>query len=536
VSTRPDPAAPGRHGRNPAGDPVSVIVSTIRDVDEDLDPALIEAALTTAGARPTRLRQLAQALADRREVLTDGRSPAPQCIGDLLIALRKAGATRISAPVCATCGRQMSTAQRVGQDSCCPGCKRERLLEQCAGCGKTKPVNTRGPDGRAYCWSCSQKQARDPVADIVTAVTTIDPGLPADVITAAAARAAPGTMALRKLAWAVRDRPGLLTGEGASTTVLSVLRLIDALADAGAIGVVKPACPRCGRAKKLQGKLDQVRVCASCYARSRAVTCSRCGHLRPPHTRDADGRPVCSNCRARDPANQEKCAGCGRVSPVVARTDDGPWCRYCRAGQAIAVCFLCRRTRACEISAATGQPWCTACKQYWSHCAGCGTFAPIYAGSRARPLCARCHNPDPAFWKRCRVCQQTWQLSTTPCKRCALSAKITYLLSGGTSTIRDGLAPLHQALMAVERPATVWHWLELPRVRSLLAALGHDHRPLTHEILDALPEGRTLDHLRSVLVAAGALPARDERLVRLERWMTQAIAARDAADERQILH
>src|SRR5690349_20842683 len=85
----------------------------------------------------------------------------------------------------------------------------------------------------------------------------------------------------------------------------------------------------------------------------------------------------------------------------------------------------------------------------------------------------------------------------------ALSGKITDLLSGGTSTIRDGLAPLHQALMAVERPATVWHWLELPRVRSLLAALGHDHRPLTHEILDGLPEGDTLEHLRSVLVAAG---------------------------------
>lgn len=143
---------------------------------------------------------------------------------------------------------------------------------------------------------------------------------------------------------------------------------------------------------------------------------------------------------------------------------------------------------------------------------------------------------NPAFWKRCPVCQQTWQLSTVPCQRCALSGKITDLLSGGTSTIRDGLAPLHQALMAVERPATVWHWLELPRARSLLAALGHDHRPLTHEILDGLPEGNTLEHLRSVLVAAGALPARDERLVRLERWMTQAIAARDAADERQILH
>jgi len=105
------------------------------------------------------------------------------------------------------------------------------VREQCAGCGKAKPVNTRGPDGRAYCWSCAQKDARDPVADIVTAVTSIDPGLPADVVTAAAVQAAPGKMAVRKLAWALRERPALLTGDGASTTVLSVLRLIDALAE-----------------------------------------------------------------------------------------------------------------------------------------------------------------------------------------------------------------------------------------------------------------------------------------------------------------
>jgi hypothetical protein len=194
--------------------------------------------VTRVGGRRARMRQLAQALAGRPGVLTDGRSPAPQCVGDLLIALRKAGATRISPPVCATpgCGREMSSAQRHGQDWCCSGCKRERLREECATCGKTKPVNTRGPDGRGYCWACSRKDARDPVADIVTVVTTIDPGVPADVVTAAAVRAAPGMMACRKLAWALRERPGLLTGDGASAPVLSVLRLIDAWPTSARLG------------------------------------------------------------------------------------------------------------------------------------------------------------------------------------------------------------------------------------------------------------------------------------------------------------
>src|SRR6266702_2671609 len=45
------------------------------------------------------------------------------------------------------------------------------------------------------------------------------------------------------------------------------------------------------------------------------------------------------------------------------------------------------------------------------------------------------------------------------------------------------------------------------------------YRPLTHTALDELPDSKTLRHLRSVLVATGALPARDEHLAQLERWI-----------------
>jgi hypothetical protein len=56
---------------------------------------------------------------------------------------------------------------------------------------------------------------------------------------------------------------------------------------------------------------------------------------------------------------------------------------------------------------------------------------------------------------------------------------------------------------------------------------------LAHEALDTLPPGRTLVHLRSMLVAAGALPARDERLVALERWIGQVIAGRTSPEHRR---
>lgn len=49
------------------------------------------------------------------------------------------------------------------------------------------------------------------------------------------------------------------------------------------------------------------------------------------------------------------------------------------------------------------------------------------------------------------------------------------------------------------------------------------------------PAGKPVEHLRSVLVAIGTLPARDEQLTRLQRWITDTIAQRRNADEQQLL-
>ncbi|WP_238412317.1 hypothetical protein [Saccharothrix deserti] len=53
--------------------------------------------------------------------------------------------------------------------------------------------------------------------------------------------------------------------------------------------------------------------------------------------------------------------------------------------------------------------------------------------------------------------------------------------------------------------------------------------------LDALPPRKPLEHLRSVLVAAGALPHRDEQMSRLERWITQAVSERPDPAQQQLL-
>ncbi len=84
-------------------DPIGVTVGLITGIEAGMDPQAAEAVVVgVAGGRAKR-RKLAQALAQRPALLTDGRSPAPRVVGDLLIALVKAGATTISPPLCTEC-------------------------------------------------------------------------------------------------------------------------------------------------------------------------------------------------------------------------------------------------------------------------------------------------------------------------------------------------------------------------------------------------------------------------------------------------
>ncbi|MGH3238559.1 MAG: hypothetical protein ACRDOH_35935, partial [Streptosporangiaceae bacterium] len=109
-----DPADPaGAAGA--VADPASVTVALIVGIEPGLGrDAICAVVAAVAGGRAKR-RRLAQALAGRPEVLSDGRSPAPRVVGDLLIALVKAGATVISPPVCAGCGKALLTQQRRGE-------------------------------------------------------------------------------------------------------------------------------------------------------------------------------------------------------------------------------------------------------------------------------------------------------------------------------------------------------------------------------------------------------------------------------------
>jgi len=516
-------------------DPTGLVVDLVTAIEPTLDPAPVAGIIEDVAAGRAKQRRLAQALQQRPGLLTDGRSPAPRVVGDLLIALKAAGASRISPPVCAQCGKHLRTLQRRGEDWYCGVCGPR--TEPCAACGNTRPVARRDRQGRPQCMRCPLDNGDDPIALIVKVVTALDPGIPAETVATAARAVAERDGQRRQLAWALQDRPELLTGAGAEAPVPSVLRLIDALCLAGATRIVRPPCPHCGRTIALVKPRNGVRLCRNCVAKSRAEPCARCGTIREAATRDENGRPLCAHCLIIDPANLETCTGCGRRRAVSVRTPDGPLCPSCRPAWQTLTCSICGQNAPCVISKTTDQPWCRACKQRWAACASCGQVKPIRSGTRSAPLCGACTRPDPAFWRACPTCGQPDRIHNgrRGCARCTVQQRLRELLTDDNGNIRPELHALHDNLANYERPATVAQWLNKDKAVAILREMAIGKRPLTHDALDELPASKPVEHLRSILVATAALPDRDEQMARLQRWITHLITTRTDPAEQHLL-
>jgi hypothetical protein len=515
-----DPAGDG------VADPVGVTVALIAGIEPGLDRGAIWSVVTGVAGGRAKQRRLAQALASRPAVLSDGRSPAPRAVGDLLIALVRSGATAVSPPVCAECGKALRTQQRRGEDWYCGVCGPVR--EPCMACGETRPVNSRDRYGKPRCHRCPPGDGRDPVALIAEVVAGVDPSLPAGTVAAAVMSAVPRPGQRLPLAWALQDRPGLLTGDGAEATVPAVLRLIDRLCAAGSQAVVHPACPSCGRVMHLHRPIGGQWLCRNCVARSRALPCSRCGRAREPAARDASGTPLCANCLVNDPANLEVCVNCGRRRVVSTRSPDGPLCPGCPP-LPVLKCSVCGQRRPCGTSRLTGLPWCPPCQGLLARCASCGQVKPVGSGTLTEPRCRDC--TVPAF-PDCPACADSPRPGQ--CAGCLLELRLRELLAG-PGGVCPALRPLKEALAATDPPATALRWLAKPPVAAALSQIAADGRDLSHGELDRLKQTPVLAHLRSVLVATGTLPPRDEQMARLERFTADVLDGRPDPEQRQVL-
>lgn len=376
----------------------------------------------------------------------------------------------------------------------------------------------------------------DPIDPLVALLSALEPALDQETLAGAISRSAARADGRRRLARAVVDHPELLTGQGAYAESPAVLRLIAALAEAGASTVVMPSCPRCGRHKQLGPPVAGIRCCHGCRAKARALPCGRCGKVKATARRNDRGQPICQSCWHQDPRSWKPCAKCGNNRRVAAITEMGPVCQSCRPGHDLPCSFCGSTDSRIGISRALGQPVCERCRKRWIVCSACGNGAVLKGGTLDKPLCARCLEPDPTFWNRCATCQTTWQLSATQCTRCSLDGKLKDLFVSPGGAITPGLDRLREALVQSDRPDSVDTWLTRPGVRTTLQEVASGHRQLSHELLDAMPTGLTLTHLRSILVASGALPSRDERLITLETWIDQTIATRAIPEHQRVLH
>ena len=168
----------------------------------------------------------------------------------------------------------------------------------------------------------------------------------------------------------------------------------------------------------------------------------------------------------------------------------------------------------------------TAAMNTRGRCPGCGAdrLLPGPPDQAGGPRCGSCAGIDKDFrCTRCRVEGENYRSGI--CARCALRDDLTALLiTPADRAQRAPLAELVDTLCSSGRPASILTWKQSPKVSALLTQLSTGEIPVTHQGLDQLPPGLSVEHLRALLVHSGALPHRDPYLARFEQWIESKLA------------
>ncbi len=118
-------------------------------------------------------------------------------------------------------------------------------------------------------------------------------------------------------------------------------------------------------------------------------------------------------------------------------------------------------------------------------------------------------------------------------------AKGPELLGDEEARRRNGLEPLYSALVEASQPRAVLDWL-VKRGSSIqaLSRIAEGELPLSYALLDALEiefGPRAIGHLEQLLGATGALPARDQVLVKFERWCERFLSGIERPEHAALL-
>src|SRR5260370_10526 len=147
------------------------------------------------------------------------------------------------------------------------------------------------------------------------------------------------------------------------------------------------------------------------------------------------------------------------------------------------------------------------------------------AGTPPGPVCGDCGN-------------EHWLDHKARCARCVLQTRLARLLGSEPDRITRGLQPLHEALLAAERPEAVISWLQPSRPgHKILARLASGELDLSHTALDAVTDlhRNATGHITALLTALGTLPRRDTHLACLERDIAAILDSAANQDMRQLL-
>jgi hypothetical protein len=170
---------------------------------------------------------------------------------------------------------------------------------------------------------------------------------------------------------------------------------------------------------------------------------------------------------------------------------------------------------------------------------------------RRRGTCCDCARPDRRLDGngRCRWCRErtdrrcprcdrqtplTRQAGGWVCHRCALADELDDRL-GATDQLAAPLVTLRAAILAADNPRQVRKWLRTSAAGRLITAIGAGAVSLTHDGLDSCGPNRSVDHLRALLVAAGALPDEDRSIDRLEHYARALVTNVADSGDRKIL-
>lgn len=189
----------------------------------------------------------------------------------------------------------------------------------------------------------------------------------------------------------------------------------------------------------------------------------------------------------------EPCGRCGQHHQIVARWPDAGVCTYCyqQAKRTHGTCACGHQGVLPGI--VEDQPACRGCSGVVVNidCRSCGAEDELYRGGR--------------------------------CWTCVLAETVDRLLTNPrTGTITTELIPMAEALKTMKRSNSGLTWIRQAHVTAFLQDLAMAPT-ITHDTLDTLPDSRTREFVRELLIQHGTLPQRDTYRARYQQWATEAL-------------